>query len=324
MTATLLEPRVELLSEEYVLAQAWKKTASHIRYHNWYSDILELDRAAVDLPRFLTNLAAHLKAPDSWRNDPLRIVPAPKSQRWRVRKATGWEPIDRAETAVKLRPLAHVSLKDQIIATALMLCLADRVEAIQGNPRHPPADFKTRSEVVSYGNRLFCHTSEGPLRHPWGSTKLYRSYYEDYRTFLSRPEQVAQATTNTGGSLTVIVHSDLDKFYDRVQPTLLAQKLAGIARPDDDPGFFALAGRVLPGGNGTRKTRGKSQRTRSTLISTPSNWSLCLKAWSRPVSSRMLYCLTSIKLYDHGCVAKSRPAFFCRMRADMSMTSASC
>ena len=48
MAADLLEPRLDQLSEEYVLVQAWKKTAAFIRYHNWYSDTLELDRAAVN------------------------------------------------------------------------------------------------------------------------------------------------------------------------------------------------------------------------------------------------------------------------------------
>src|SRR5258708_1380534 len=136
MTADVLEPRSELLSEEYVLVQAWKKTASYIRYHNWYADTLELDRAAVNLPRFLAELAEQLKVPDQWSNDPLRIVPAPKSQRWRVTPESKlWEPVERGKTAVKLRPLAHVSLKDKVAATAVMLCLADRVETIQRDPR---------------------------------------------------------------------------------------------------------------------------------------------------------------------------------------------
>lgn len=53
MRQRLLGPRLDLLQKEYVLVQAWKKTASYIRYHNWFSDTLELDRAAINLPRFL-------------------------------------------------------------------------------------------------------------------------------------------------------------------------------------------------------------------------------------------------------------------------------
>jgi len=78
MTTDVLDPRLELLREEFVLVQAWKKTASYIRYHNWFSDTLELNRTAINLPRFLGDLAEHLAAPEEWRSDPLRIVPAPK------------------------------------------------------------------------------------------------------------------------------------------------------------------------------------------------------------------------------------------------------
>ncbi len=73
-----LEPRFELLSAEYVLVQAWKKTASYIRLHNWYSDTLELDQAAVNLPQFLSALAQELKKPQMWTSDQLRVVPAPQ------------------------------------------------------------------------------------------------------------------------------------------------------------------------------------------------------------------------------------------------------
>lgn len=36
---------------------------------------------------------------------------------------------------MELRPLAHVSLRDQVVTTAIMLCLADLVETLQGDPR---------------------------------------------------------------------------------------------------------------------------------------------------------------------------------------------
>jgi hypothetical protein len=50
---SLLEPQIELLTKEYILVQAWKKTASYMRAHNWYSDALALDRATINLPVFL-------------------------------------------------------------------------------------------------------------------------------------------------------------------------------------------------------------------------------------------------------------------------------
>ena len=106
MVPEQLEPRLELLREEYVLVQAWKKTASYIRYHNWFSDTLALDRASVNLPVFLGELGERLQSSESWQNDPLRIVPAPKSQRWRAREGV-WEPVEKGVTSARLRPLAH-------------------------------------------------------------------------------------------------------------------------------------------------------------------------------------------------------------------------
>jgi hypothetical protein len=204
MTTAVLTPRLDLLAQEYVLVQAWKKTARYIRYHNWYSDTLELDRTAVILPRFLTELAQQLAAADQWVNDPLRIVPAPKSQQWRVIPNTRrWEPLQRGNKAAKLRPLAHVTLRDQVAATAVMLCLADRIETLQGDPRTSISNADNRRHVLSYGNRLFCDASGTQLRHRWGSAKLYRAYYQDYRTFLQRPDTVA-ATIDAQHSTRVV------------------------------------------------------------------------------------------------------------------------
>ena len=243
MVSEQLKPSLELLCEEYVLVQAWKKTASYIRYHNWFSDTLALDRTAVNLPAFLGQLGERLRSSESWQNDPLRIVPAPKSQRWRVREGV-WEPVKGARSA-RLRPLAHVSLADQVVATALMLCLADRVETLQGDPRQPVRDQESRRQVVSYGNRLFCDAIDGELRHRWGSAKLYRAYYQDYRTFLSRPEVAAEAVSEAAGTRVYVVHADLRQFYDRVRPDLLSTAINRIRRGGDDPAFFSLAASVL-------------------------------------------------------------------------------
>lgn len=241
-----LQPRLELLSAEYVLVQAWKKTASYIRNHNWYSDTLELDRAAVNLPQFLSTIAEELSVPQSRTNDELRIVPAPKAQKWQVDyKTSRWEPFDNKQTTKKLRPLAHVSLRDQVIATAVMLCLADRVETIQGDPRGSVANAETRRRVLSYGNRLFCDFRNGQLHHRWGSTKLYRAYYRDYRTFLSRPEAHVRPAENDGPTRLLVVHSDLSRFYDRVRPELLAEKIRNLKRRGDDDAFFQFTDQLF-------------------------------------------------------------------------------
>jgi len=44
-----------------------------------------------------------------------------------------WHPRER-NAEMELRPLAHVGLRDQVVTTAIMLCLADLVETLQGDP----------------------------------------------------------------------------------------------------------------------------------------------------------------------------------------------
>ncbi len=244
MSTDVLEPRLELLRQEYVLVQAWKKTAAYVRYHNWFSDTLELDRAAINLPAFLASVSEALASPGEWRSGSLRMVPAPKIQRWNFSKSGEWKPAEKGIGAARLRPLAHVELRDQVVSTAIMLCLANRVETLQGDPRKSVRDSAVRRRVISYGNRLFCDSDEGTLLHRWGSAKLYRAYYQDYRTFLSRPELVADCIP-LGGRRCFIVHSDLLQFYDRVRPDRLAAALRGIQLADDDPEFFDFAIRVL-------------------------------------------------------------------------------
>src|SRR3546814_16431468 len=98
------------LSQEYVLVQAWKKAASYIRYHNWFSDTLELDRAAADLPRFVSRLSARLRS-GKYETDELTLVPAPKSQRWQIEHEGLWKPERHGPT--HNLPLAPDSLSDQ-------------------------------------------------------------------------------------------------------------------------------------------------------------------------------------------------------------------
>ena len=250
-----LSPRLALLKQEYVLVQAWKKTAAYIRRHNWFSDTLDLDLTAIDLANFLREIRDAVQYPEAWKNEPLRLVLAPKSQDWWVppeqEARGGWQPRQADATTPKdvsdkLRPLAHVALRDQVVATALMLCLANRVETMQRDPR-PAARQKERLPsgavpFMSYGNRLFCDSEAGELRHRWGSTKLYRGYYQDYREFLARTRRAAE---KAAGRQTFVVQADLSKFYDRVRPSALSVAVRALQKPGDDEGFFALADSVL-------------------------------------------------------------------------------
>ena len=184
MTYDVLEPSLDCLRQEYVLVQAWKKTSNYIRYHNWYSDTLKLDWATANLREFIDEIGDGLRTSEMWESHPLRVVPAPKSQQWRVSQNTKlWQPAKSYKDEVQLRPLAHVNLQDQVIATAIMLCLADRVETQQGDPRNSIRDPKRRKKVSSYGNRLFCGDPvNGNLCHRW----VQRNYTENILRTIAR------------------------------------------------------------------------------------------------------------------------------------------
>jgi len=250
MKTEYLEPNLKLLCEEYVLIQAWKKTANYIRYHNSFVDTLNLDYVTINLREFISRLQELLKSTDTWKNDPLRIVPAPKSQKWKVR-GKKWTPChDRENTeennSYPIRPLGHVSIKDQVVATAIMLCLADRVETLQGDTRTEINDQGSYSNIISYGNRLFCDSISGKLHHRWGSSKLYRSYFQDYKTFISRPDIVAKLIfRNDTNKKIYVIHSDIRKFYDCVRPDMLQNSVAKIYHSDDDPKFLALLNSIF-------------------------------------------------------------------------------
>ncbi len=241
-------PSMELLQEEYLLVEAWKKTAAHLRAHNWFADTLAIDRAAVELPRFLDEVADRLASPTDYMTHPLQLVPAPKSHAWNLRSEEGetlWTPVPLGEgLEPRIRPLAHVDLKDQVAATAIMLCLADRVETRQGDPTGRLTDPEHRRRVLSYGNRLLCDEQDERLLYRWGTASLYRGYFEDYRAFVERPAVAAEAASD-GGSRIVIVQSDLRNFYDRVRPALLSERLNELKRAGDPDDFFELAARAL-------------------------------------------------------------------------------
>src|SRR3546814_17976760 len=84
---------------------------------------------------------------------------------------------------------------------------------------------EVRRAVMSYGNRLFCDRADegGALVHRWGSSKLYRAYFEDSRSFLQRPEAVAASLGADDRIL--IVQTDLRQFYDSVTQDLLPTKV---------------------------------------------------------------------------------------------------
>lgn len=243
----VLNPSLEDLSLECVLMQAWKKTSLYLRTHSWYADTLGIDYQSLRIRDFLAEIQEAIGSYATWKPEPLELVPAPKTQRWCFDEGGDWIPRPYQEYQKKLRPLAHVALRDQVVATAIMLCLADRTETRMNDPRMPINSEDNRRRVLSYGHRLFCDRTEGGgLRHRWGSSKLYRQYFQDYQTFLRRPRVVAESLGSDAPEFEIaIVQSDLSRFFDRVQPDLLRRKIEQLKQDSDDPRFFEFSGRVF-------------------------------------------------------------------------------
>ena len=196
MAITRLYPRADFLAEEYVLVPAWKKAHDYIRHHNWYADVLECDLTNANLEERLLAIAEAARSQDALQSEPLRLVLAPKSQKWDIVKGQ-WLPVaGPAVVAGKLRPLAHVSVRDQIIATAFMILCADTIETRQGDPRVSAIDARAR-KMVSYGHRLFCDAEANELRFRWGNSVVYRQYFQDYQAFIERPQEIVTKLVGT-------------------------------------------------------------------------------------------------------------------------------
>ncbi len=199
-----LRPLFDILTSDEVLFQAWKKSSAMIRERAWFADPLAWDYSAVNVPRTVENARQRIyrvldsSAPVST----VRLVSAPKSSDWSYDPGSGWVP--RGNTT-PLRPLADVRVEDQVVYTAIMMCMADLVERRQGDPE------KKCRELVSLGHRLQCYSDKGALTHRWASRKVYRSYYQDYRSFLLRSDPVPVAGTST-----LVYQTDISSFYDRV------------------------------------------------------------------------------------------------------------
>jgi len=160
-----LSARVGLLQDEVVLAQAWKKTHTFIRRHNWYADVLELDASAICLSENLTCWSDSISS-GNYQTAPAWLVPAPKNGLWCFRESEdgGWGPRKReSDDEPVLRPLAHIGIREQTVATAVMLCLADCIETAQGDTSLDPLTA-SKSNVYSYGNRPFLLMVERSLR----------------------------------------------------------------------------------------------------------------------------------------------------------------
>lgn len=253
-----LVPQGNSLADVVVLSQAWKKSHAFIRRHNWYADVLELDVSTVDLEHQLKRWGADI-AQEAFLPHQLHLVPAPKNAKWEFKPPPvaqsleellalridnlGSEPTfddwvpkskvgEQGADTQKLRPLAHISLRDQTLATAVMMCLADAVETAQGDTSGQDVLAMRARGVVSYGNRLHCTWVEKPnglsrSQFSWGNSRTYRQYFQDYRAFLARPrrvcaEQLAQLPPRRE---LFVVSLDIKSFFDRVDTSALLREL---------------------------------------------------------------------------------------------------
>ena len=233
-----LKPTLEYLSDPIILAQAWKKTHNYVRSHNWYADTLELDASAVNLEENLISWGKELAA-QCYKAKPMRLVPAPKADVWKFENEKNcwvWRP---AKTQAKilakrrisqmsepLRPLAHLTIKDQTIATAMMMCMADAVETAQG----PTTDSQN---VSSFGNRLFCSWDGNQARFGWGNSTTYSKYFKDYQSFLKRTAIKAEildifSASAISQEAIFEVHLDMSTFYDSIDREVLLTKLRAV------------------------------------------------------------------------------------------------
>jgi len=204
-----LGPTIELLSDEVVIAQAWKKTHAYMRLRNWYADTLALDISALGLEGAAALWGRQLQGTDPIQLEPLELVPAAKSEPWVIDEKHGWIPRDfRDDELAKrnkkppIRPLAHLTVRDQTWASAVMLCLADEVESRQGDcARKSDLDFflHQRKGVYSYGNCLICDWDRGSAWFRWGNAETYRKFFTDYQSFLKRPVEIGRSVAGGQG-----------------------------------------------------------------------------------------------------------------------------
>lgn len=233
-----LKPRYRFLSDKAVIVQAWKKAHEYIRRHNWYSDNLDLDLSCVNLEDLyleIQNDFAQGKC-SGYRPSSMRLVLAPKA-------CNGWK-LDEGDfqppEGFALRPLAHLKVKDQVVAMMFLMCLANIIERRQGIALSVKK-LTRLTDVVSYGNRLITDATvsleddedlvvfeQNRVSFLWGNSETYNRYYEDYQNFVARPKDVLRRVVEERIDCNChyyIVSLDLKRFYDRIDREELFAKV---------------------------------------------------------------------------------------------------
>ncbi|MCU8063388.1 RNA-directed DNA polymerase [Shewanella sp. SM55] len=222
-----LKPNADFLHDPHVLGLAWKRTQHYVRTTNWYADLLELDKTCLNI-EFKINEWVNDVRYGSFSCNPLELIPAPKSGGWNVSNNI-WQPETCENNTASLRPLAHISIRDQSVATAVMMCVADAVESKQKDcslGKQTYADHQ-KGKVYSYGNRLSCDWEGDSARFRWGGSEFYRRFSIDYKTFLQRACYVGRETQKQVSAIdeVFIVSLDISDFFNNISIELLISKL---------------------------------------------------------------------------------------------------
>ena len=251
-----LKPSFKFLSDKAVIVQAWKKAHAYMRRHNWYSDNLELDLSCINLEKLYLEIQAIFADPGRcvYEPAPMRVVPAPKAcGDWNLNEVNISVPENFG-----IRPLAHLTVRDQVIAMMFLMCLANIIEKRQGVPLKYSSNHPEKV-AVSYGNRLICDVADdcdeemnptSSYEHDgsflWGNSETYNRYYKDYQAFIARPSDVVNVlagSKESNGLDLYVVALDLSKFYDRIDRTELARKVRKEVRAagmEDEAFLFAF------------------------------------------------------------------------------------
>lgn len=230
-----LRPEIAYLTDEVVIAQAWKKTHKYIRTHNWYADTLALDISALGLEGNAASWAKGVEKSD-FNLYQMELVPAAKSEPWTVDPTNGWVPQNKQEDRDKkppVRPLAHLTIRDQTLSSVVMLCLADSVETAQGNCDDTRFDLAQKNRTYSYGNRLVCDwNSKHEAWFRWGNSETYRRFFTDYQNFLKRPVELGRlaAQGQSDPDHVYVINLDLEKFYDRIDRSILLERFKKLSK----------------------------------------------------------------------------------------------
>jgi hypothetical protein len=246
----------DCLTDPLLMALAWKKAHDYIRTANWYADNFELDVSSIDLPNRCNEWVKDIQEKLEFK--PLELVPAPKSHSWEFIKPGGplkiaeykviWQPKATLKVAegsaeeqesgdndlLRLRPLAHIGIREQAIMTLALMCLANEVESMQGDPS---TDYDKVHEkgVVSYGNRLYCRYKDDKAEHSYGATTTYSKYFTDYRKFLERPYHFAkkELQEKSEEEEVYLLELDLSQFFDCINRKILVEKIETLANQQE-------------------------------------------------------------------------------------------